>query len=383
MYQLFDELLEGIESDITEVELESAIGAGQGIISHQRRVNSDLSFVNVLRSVMYIRPEKERSTMEDFIKSFTSENNLRVSIEYALSNRDFGLCDWIMEKLKDIGKAKNIDWVKTYEIVKSFQKRELSLTQLDSLVKEHKPKNLETRVLTNILKCYVHFYKQNWVDIQEMIPQIREDISTIKNDYIRSTFSIRLNELSSHIELHFKNNVERARELVEQVKESEFTFKFNLHVHYILGKSYMLEDYDKSLSHLEEYVRELRKQGDESTATNVENMDIAFLKNHWGVDFEGTNDEAEQMYLEYVRGNITKSKELLKNLEDKGELSPFQQYYKGLIEQSGETLMESMMDFINKGDFFFAQVPKRIIENLPFVEQVYETMRRNYDEIEI
>ncbi|MEW5567682.1 AimR family lysis-lysogeny pheromone receptor [Rossellomorea marisflavi] len=363
MYKLFDELLEGKEFDVTESELERVIGAGQGIISHQRRTGNDLSFVNVLRSVMYICPGSEQMAMKKFIESFTSENNIRVSVEYALSNRDFDLCDQIMERLNEIGKVKNVDWVKTYEIVKAFQKRELSLKELDSLVSNHKPKNIETRTLTNILKCYVDFYKQNWVDIQEAIPQIREEINAIKNDYIQTTFTIRLNELVSHVELHVNNNVEGARELVKQTNEAEFSFKFNLHTHYILGKSYMLEDYETSLKHLEKYVDELKKCGDHGTADNVIKMDIAFLKNHWNKE----NLEITSF----------------SSIGFENELSPYETYYKGKILNNLDMIMESMLKFIKKGDFYLAQIPKKIIEHLPFVEQVYESLRRKYDEIEI
>lgn len=362
MFRLFDVLLEGVEADVTDAELEEAIGAGQGIISHQRRTNTDLSFVNVLRSVRYICPGEEHSKMEEFIEAFTNENNLRVSVEYALSIRNFELCERLLDKLTGIGKVKNLDWVKTYEIVKSFQKRELSLEKLEAAIVEHKPKNLETRTLTKLMKCYVHFYKQNWVDIKEIIPQLREDIQAIKNEYTRSTFTIRLNELDSHIQLHAHNNVEAARELVKKTNESEFSFKFNLHTHYILGQSYMLEDYETSLSHLERYVEELRKCGDHGTAEKVIMQDIAFLKNHWGVPHEIDGDLAEQIHQEYKRGNIEKAKELMEELEKEGTLSPFQMYYKGLIENNVEILMESLLDFINKGDFYFANLPLKILQ---------------------
>jgi hypothetical protein len=365
MYHLFDELLEGWEKDVTVNELEEAIGAGQGIISHQRNSSSDISFVNVLRSVRYICPSEEKFKMEQFIKAFTSENNLRVSLEYALSIRDFALAEWVMNKLTEIGKAKNIDWVKTYEIVKAFQERKLNLKDLSHLVKTHNPKNTETKILTNILQCYVYFYKQNWTDINELLPEIREDIKSIKkNDYLKTTFSIRLSELVSHMELHSNNNVEEARKLANQANESEFAFKFNLHTHYILGKSFMLEDYDISLSHFQKYVEELRNHGDYDTAANVEKMDIAFLNNHWGVDHDLLDDEAETIHYHYMRGNMETARDLLGELKKKGDLTPFQKYYEGLIEDSGEILMESMMDFIHKGDFFFANLPLRKLQDL-------------------
>lgn len=350
-------------------KLEEAIGVGQGSISHQVNKGSDFSFFFLLKATRHLCPQNEVEVMKQFIALFQKIDNKCISMEYALSIWDFELCRELIAKNREYGNVfkcrKSKDWADIFEIALHMQERSLSQEERFKMVQEAKPKTNETKTLIKLLKCSILFHEKNWNELQRLMDDLENEINAISNEYIKSTFTSRLNSLKANVYLYFENNPLKARQHAELILQDEFPSQAKRHATYILGSTYMLESYEKGLQYFNEYIENLKRVGAYNVAQDVLDKDVAFLKNHWNVELEElqTNDLAEKAHNLYKRGEVEEANKIFDQLEEtQGELTSFQKYYKGMNNNDLDLLYESLIEFLKAGNKFYASMPLVALE---------------------
>src|SRR5690606_32178575 len=117
-----------------------------------------------------------------------------------------------------------------------------------------KPKTEEMKILAIIIELYCFCNNRDYNSMIPLCRGLEEKINSIEDVFIRKSFNNRLKELMCHVYLHYYNDVENARKNAEYViKSKELGARFISHAYYILGMSFLFEDYDKCLGYIMEY----------------------------------------------------------------------------------------------------------------------------------
>jgi hypothetical protein len=379
--KLLRNLMEGKERDITYTELAAAIKSDPSTVSNYFNYETDFKFDNLLISVRFLtqlRGLNEEDVMNVVIDELVKTEKrqcIRFSMEYLSTSGN-------LTKLKEVidsqmfAPKENRDWAEAYKLAYLYQIDELSGDSLLDALDEYRPKYLETKIFKEFLKLYAHTEKLNYQEFMKTTKKIEKMILSIKdkNTFIKESYLARLHELLANAYLYEKNDTKKARFYANNVINSPLlcaSFKFNSY--YIMGMSFLFEDYEECVKYLETYIEQLKQYGKTRVGERIKYIkenDICFARIFWGKDLDklNTNDILERAHYECRYGDKLKAIKLLDDYDDKKD--PFYLYYKGLATDDPRLLTESMMLFVKQGKKFFANLPKNELEKNPIYKDL-------------
>jgi hypothetical protein len=322
--------------------------------------NETIDFVYYLKIIRILKPEFE----EEFIKLISLDlkrpQSLRYAMEYTISRYHYDLTEKLI-CTNESGSRENKNWSQIYRILLSYARNEKELSCIESDLDSFKPFYFETEVLQLISYCYVYYGQKKYNELYCACTKLLALVPKLKGKFIRESYTARLYEMLAKCYLFFKNNVALAREYAEKLLENEYAGKYKIHAFYVLGASYLYEDYIKCISYYEEYIDMLRANGKDEIAERVINQDIPFVNNYCGyLDITLSTDKSEKAHYLIKKGRKEEALELLNSLPL--PLTPFQKYYKALATDSPELFSESFIDFITSGDMYYAELPRKKLE---------------------
>jgi hypothetical protein len=351
----FENLLS--ESDMSLSELAEAIRIPKSQLSAflSSGGKKTIDFIYFIRAVRLIRPNHEEEFMKQVCPCLLRPQNLRVAMEYAATFNYYDLQRVLYDINVGMGRE-NKDFAEAYKIYLDFQEKTKSNEELFEELESYSPKYLETRLFKLIIQCSLYYRERNYKEMHRCSTLLYKEIGQVKNEYLRESYMSRICDIIARTYLFYKNDVKKARFFAGALRDNEFSAKRKIHSLYIYGMSYFYDDYEKSLTYLKQYRDELKAIGNSAAALTIDNKEISFLKNQWD-QHEGfhSNDPAEMAHYYAKIGESEKAVEILDTL---GSLTPFQHYYKGLATNNPESLSISFVEFMRKGERFFAALPK-------------------------
>ncbi|MDQ0270779.1 AimR family lysis-lysogeny pheromone receptor [Cytobacillus purgationiresistens] len=368
--KLFRTLMERPDKDVTNIELAGAINYDDSSISKWFNYDtSDLSFRFYLSAIRFLAPEREDELIEIVaMEMVRTENrqNCRHLMEYASTTRNFQLLQNMIDLQKNVSRE-NKDWAEIYGIALSFQKKSKPLESILQTVERYKPKNHTTRVFSLLLKSNILYRMGEYSFMFKIAKEVEKEIDKIKNVYIKECYSARLSEIFARGYLYQRGDVKKARFYANNVINSKFLCsKFTAHTYHLLGTSYVFENRELSLRYFETYKKLLEQQERNDLINEVTVLDIFFVNTLWGQasSENETCDNLEKMHYYARIGEYEKVNEIFYDREEHST-NPFALCYLGIAKEDPHLLLQSLASFIEKGDRFFAELPRREIEKFP------------------
>jgi len=365
--KILQSMMEKPKKDVTNSELSRICNVDDATFSNFFSYKRDLSIPIWILSIKHLNPSRENEVLDllvpDTIKSEDREK-CRHLMEYTSTRRRLDLLETIVDS-QEKAPRENKDWAKVYRISLHYQRRDKSNAEILSMLDSYSPKFTETKAFYLILKARVYYMLKEYKSMFRVALEAEKEINKICSLYIKENYLARLNELYAHAYLYLRNDVKKARYYANVVINSRFLCaNFHSHMYHLLGTSFLFESYEESHENFLTYYNLLQKQGRHDLAKETLNLDIYFCKVLWGklLGTIETNDPIERMHYLARIGDKKEFNELY-NKTNKND--PFILCYKGIIENDPESLQESLLEFINSGNKFFAELPKKELEIYP------------------
>lgn len=311
--------------------------------------------------------EKEEQTLiEQYALQINPNNKLaRTMLEYLSSNRLLDSMRKLIDKMLACKNKESLEWARVYSLQYEWHTNYdyLDIESFINRVNDTKTNIKELKVFLLLLKFYSFYYVQNYrlaYDVSKLIPS---GIKEIKDNYLRSVYNSRFNEVLSYIHLRVLNNPEQSRMHSEEVIKENIGLGAISYAHYTIGCSYLFTSYEKSLRHLNKSI-ELYESKDRHSVVRTVKEKVDLLNVIW--------DKDEQIYtitaklLQQVKIGKLQCRDF-ERYKDQLDLS-FYFLIKGIKDNDNDLLLQSLIQFIKIGDTFLGNLPR------------IELLKRNYSE---
>lgn len=298
-------------------------------------------------------PNNHNEIMCKWCLQLEKPENMRFAMEYTSLNGNFDVLMELIKRQQNEGR-KNKQWAEVYQLLLDMLLSTTSTEEIIERSRSFKSLDSEMTILSRIIEVYAIYKEQKYSVMFEMAKSLEKQIEAIEGDYIRESFMVRCCEMFASGYLA-KNDIKKARYYSNVVFNSKLCASLKGGASYIIGMSFLFEDYDLCVSNLE-LSDELRRKNKtlEGSSRNIE-----FAKIHWGVSLDRNSlNFAELAHLEAKAGNKDKSLMYLEKDLAKEKNSPFKKYYKGLALSDVSHLWDSYSDFLSQGNLFFANLPR-------------------------
>lgn len=371
-----EEALDNSTTKISWHDLAKAAGISKSALSHFKN-GTELKFPNLLSIAKFVFKNDYINVFKDWCLNLTQPKNIRYSLEYLAVNRHVDELEVLIGKInKRPNNQKLVDWASTYSIILSYLKGD-SIESVIRSCRTTSPKSIEMKILIEIVLIYCrlrrHEYTSTLTDIQGLDIYIQQ----IEEDFVKESFSLRLKEVQSYLTLYKFNDPIKAREYAEEIISSESSAVLVTNSYYIVGMSYLFDNYDKCLGNIMKYRELLVESGRVKEINEVDNNDLPFINNIWKKHQSKpeTNDISEIAHYEAVMGNKELAVELIDKAINEDGQSGFKLYYKALITNDTSLFMHSLIHFISKkGDKFYANLPYMHLKSDPVYKPMADTL---------
>ncbi|QWH75367.1 hypothetical protein EXW59_00170 (plasmid) [Bacillus mycoides] len=256
-----------------------------------------------------------------------------------------------------------------YQRVQNIKTNTQIYLELGDLKKGISKKQPDYAVLCDILSLAVLGDKGTFKVSSYHKERALQNLQYVKNKELKSLYEFSILELGSywllrkdrHDEFKTINNTLRKYKHLECFPIMLATLNSRI------GEAVIFECYEKSLGILSEVLAVYQERNCPFKAEVVLN-NINFLKLYWNRDINSIDYKtlhlAERVFYWWRKGNIKKAMKCLKLLEERGDLSPTQLTYKGVVTENLQLISTAIDEFKSNNDFFFARFAIEMYELL-------------------
>ncbi|MBE7106157.1 hypothetical protein FT637_25050 [Bacillus cereus] len=358
-------------------ELAKEIGVVGGTFSKNLTGKTQFGFWNLIKLLNILYEDniaKKQKILHRFCAVTTSKKNLRIAMEYANATGDLKLLKQVIDREKHSSLAMNREWAYVYELVwlrgtGAIQNTEL-LDKLETHKKSKVIKTNEMNGLFDILTCYTMYDLEKFNTFFEYAAVLEQKVDNISDDFIRTIYGVRMKESLACAYL-MRDNIEESRRLCQDIldlKDQEGCYSLlKTSALVYLAESYTFECYKTASNYIKKAL-ELVKTSYFERAKQREKYILntyAFIKmmNQCDLDDIRAFHPAEESFLEFLKGNKEKARNILYQLErDQGFLTPMQYCYLGLATNNKRLVEKSIELFESAGNRFYSKFPKKVLE---------------------
>jgi hypothetical protein len=371
-----EEIMDTKEKKICWTEIAKAAGVTKAAITGFKN-GSELKFHSLLNIAKFLLENNYMKIFKKWCLNLNQPKNLRHALEYLAINRQIDELEELIKKIRtEYSDVKLLDWADGYEyLVKYLKGNNYEDTLCD--IRSFQPKTHEMKVLITIVEIWCRYKLFDFKIMSSLIIGLEESIKEIKEEFVQDSYLVRLKEALAYVNLYKYDNRELARQYAEEIISSKISPTFTAGASYLLGMSYLFDNYDLCLGHILKHKELLKEAGREREITIIDNNDIPFVKNIWGKHTEQpqTNDISEKAHFEATVGNKELALELIDKAISEEGLSGFKVYYKALATGDISLFMESLIIFVNKkGDKFYANLPYKHLKNDPVYSRMADLL---------
>jgi hypothetical protein len=369
---MIEEALDTSETKITWKDVANAAGITNSALSHFKS-GTELKFPHLLNIAKFVFEGNYMAKFKEWCLNLNQPSNIRYALEYLAVNRQINELEELITKINNRYSSKDlVDWAKGYSLLALYLKGNEPCAVLNQL-RLYTPKTCEMKVLVLITEIWCRNKMREYSTMNSLVSGLDLTINEIKDEYIKESYGLRVKEVLAFVQLYKFNNKEVARKYAEEIIFSDFSPTFTANASYILGMSYLFDNYDECLGNILRHRELLMESGRHAEIEVIDNNDLPFINNIWKKHNEQpkTNDISEKAHYEAIIGNKGSALELINGAIEKDGPSGFKLYYKALATNDKSLFMQSLIFFINrKGDKFYANLPYEHLKGDP----VYQPM---------
>jgi hypothetical protein len=310
--------------------------------------------------------ENKKKLMEQYSTEIDPNNKCaRHMLEYLSVNRLLDSMKNLLDRMSECKNKDSREWAKIYSLQHEWQTDYygMDFNLFINRLNEFKTNIHELNTMISIMRCNIYYKEKMFRMFHELSHTVQFSIENIKDEFIKTSYYVKYNEILSYLSLKVFNEPDKAREYAEFVLESDIGKTFNAYAHYIIGCSYLFTDYEKAKDHLYQSYKIYMDINRIDAADNV-NEERELLEIVWDKDIFSIHTNKNYRYYWMARSNRPISEDLENLNLDKS----FYFLIKGMKDNNNENLLQCMILFVKQGDLFLANLPK------------FELLKRGYSE---
>ncbi|MGP4038877.1 AimR family lysis-lysogeny pheromone receptor [Gracilibacillus sp. D59] len=298
---------------------------------------------------------------KEFLFASKSDSDKRLALEYFYINQCYQELQCFIEINKESMNELNQELAIIYQFMLDIRNGK-PVHEIRTNSKSVSVKHPELRCLKYFLHIEVDIKVYNYERIGYYLNKIQKQLRHVDNPLFITFFQIRMKILL--FQYYWKRNeLILARKHAYEALQMPHHVKQKAKLHLDLALSYLYEDFQSSVYHIEEANYIASCLDDQKTLEHIANHTYPFICAHFGeVDGVSTTDPIEKAHLEIAKGNYQLAKTMLEHLDI---VTPFTQYYLGLATRKQHFFIYSYQHFMEKrSDHFFARLPLKASEGL-------------------
>lgn len=374
---MIEDVLDTREIKITWSEIAQAAGITKAALSNFKNGQSEPKFSVLLNIAKFLFKKDHVSVIKDWCLDLHLPGNIKYALEFLAINRQVDDLEKLIEKIRVEKPNKDLlEWAEGYSLLAQYL-RGNDYVQVLSQIRFFVPKLIEMKVLSLITEVWCRHKLMDYITMSTLVKELELSIEEIKDDFIRDSYRARLKEALAYVNLYKFDNKEIARKYAGEIILANVSPTLTANAAYLVGMSYLFDNYDLCLGNVLRYRELLEEAGREKEITIVDNNDLPFINNLWKKHTEQpeTDDISEKAHYEALMGNKELAVELLDEAIEKGGLSGFKLYYKALATGDMSLFMQSLIIFVSKkGDKFYANLPYEHLKCDPVYKQMADLL---------
>jgi hypothetical protein len=330
------------------------------------------SLNGLIKIVRHLFGEDEKKLMEKYSTEIDPNNKTaRYMLEYLSVNRLLDSMKQLINKMLDCKNKDSREWAKVYSLLYEWQTDfyGMDFNVFISRLDEFKTNIHELNTLITIMRCNIYYKEKLYKMFYEISRTLQFSIENIKDEFIKTCYSVKYNEIMSYLSLRIFNEPEKARQYAQIVLDSDIGKTFNAYAHYVIGCSYLFTDYEKAKDHLYQSSKTYMDINRKDAADNV-NEERELLEIVWDKDIFSIHTNKDYRYYWMVKTN----RQIPEELENLNLDKPFYFLIKGMKENNTESLLHSMIVFVKQGDLFLANLPKNELLKRGYSENIVKEL---------
>jgi hypothetical protein len=320
----------------------------------------------LIKIVRHIFGEDEKNLMEQYSTELDVNNKIaRYMLEYLSVNRMLDSMKNLIDKMIECSNKDSIQWAKVYSLQYDWQTNfyGMEFNAFTNRLDGFKTNIHELNTLISIMRCNIYYKEKMFKMFYELSRTIQFSIENIKDEFIKSSYTVKYNEIMSYLSFRVFNEPEKARQYAQTVLDSNIGKTFNAYAHYVIGCSYLFTDYEKAKANLYQSSKIYTEINRKDAAENVDE-ERELLEIVWDKDIFSVHTNKDYRYYWLIRNN----RPIPDDLENLALDKPFYFLIKGMMDDSIESLLQSLIIFVKQGDLFLANLPK------------FELLKRGYSD---
>lgn len=320
------------------------------------------SFNGLITIINHTFPETEEyEVMAAYAKTLDfNRKTARYILEYAKINKLDDLFNFMLEKLENTSNAESKEWAKLYKLDQDAAKGNIDL--IESIQEASQPVcSPEMKVFAKLIQIYGYYEMKNYSIMTEIASTLHKSLEEIKDEYIRNSYTVRLNIALLCVYLH-QGEIDKLRDLgmstLEKTQKGSLIALTNMQI----GHSYTFESFQKAYDHLNAALVIAEGLNDEFVTREVKKS-LNYVCNYWGVtpehlDRNSANyGDINEVVFSYIRSGQTElAQQMIEELKiedmnnnEKG----FYFFLKGLLSNNKEDYYTSIKYMKVTGDKFY------------------------------
>ena len=368
--KMVEERIDTLDNHITWTHIAKKLNLSKGAISKFKNNISELGFLSAFEMCEMLHPSNYIEVMSTWCFYFRKPENVKFALEFLQMNRFKNTLTKYLAILEKEATSPTIP-----ELIEVYSSLINGNPTIDA---QNKPKLKEVAFLRKMNDLYRTYNNSPALsDIIADLSEAEELIKEVSDADLRERYELRVYEIKAVISLFKENDPSKSRTYSEEIlrKIHYMCDKLAADSYYRMGMSFLNESPDMCLHFLKKSADTLDKAGFSKEAKNVRDTEIEFVKVHWGLiksEEEISNPESKA-HFHAINNESEKASEYISTLNQE---SPFTLYYKGAADSNAAFLIESALIFKNRANRFYAELPLRLLENMPGMTGIVMQIRQ-------
>lgn len=362
--------MESIHDDVKKKGMQQSqiaekIGVSPTSLTYYLQTENKIKFIHFYELVRIVYDSDYRTILnklEQFIKVTTRKDNIKECIEWSIHQGEHEIFE-IAISIEQNFKYGN-ETVSVYSILMDRNCNRLdpiSMLEKVEAIKTNGVKQKDIEVLLHILTLYVYLDLKQFSIITLLAKSALNMISKLKNGFIKTAYTIRLNEMLA-ISLMKDGQVEESKKVASYLISNADGTVFPLPINSMLSlmsELHLFSDKEKSISYIEQAIEMFEKLKLNNYIKRRKGLrathDFVKIVNE---DYNGLflEDKSEKAHFLAKIGNRKEALLIINDLESRGKLSPHQLYYKALATKDPIDYKIAEKEFYRRGDFYYSRL---------------------------
>ena len=345
-------------------KLAEAIGCNRSVIAKFKNPEKELdSFDSLIAIVKLLDEDNELELMVDYAESLDVNNKTaRYMLEYLVVSRQMEAMRRLLNRMKEAKNKDSIEWASFYELLYTqlTDYRNVDYKQRLVTTTNYRTNTLEMRVMRKLLNVYSHYETEGYKNMLDIIEVIEGVLTEIKDGFIRKSYQARALEMKIYVCLTVNDNREEARKLSRELINLNVSKKYTAYAYHTIGLSYLYESYDEGIKHLNRSIsiyEEVDSPTSKSDIAQVEDTKELFAA-VWNKKIDYKIEMYYKLYIAYQGEKV----DSVSTIHDVA----FKLLIEGIQDQSLNLLMNSLIEFVKRGDKFQANLTKIALNRLGY-----------------